>query len=56
MSQASPSARVRSLGAVLYPRFELLDLYGPLEMFGALGPELRRRGLEELWRRVAEPD
>jgi len=41
MSQASPSARVRSLGAVLYPRFELLDLYGPLEMFGALGPELR---------------
>lgn len=28
------------LGAVLYPDFELLDLYGPLEMFGSIGPEL----------------
>jgi transcriptional regulator GlxA family with amidase domain len=28
------------LGAVLYPDFELLDLYGPLEMFGTIGPEL----------------
>ena len=27
------------LGAILYPDFELLDLYGPLEMFGSLGPE-----------------
>ncbi len=25
---------VRRLGAVLYPGFELLDLFGPLEMFG----------------------
>ena len=41
MSQTSPGARARTLGAILYPRFELLDLYGPLEMFGALGPELR---------------
>jgi transcriptional regulator GlxA family with amidase domain len=32
---------VRTLGAVLYENFELLDLYGPLEMFGALGPEIR---------------
>jgi putative intracellular protease/amidase len=32
---------VRTLGAVLYEDFELLDLYGPLEMFGNLGPELR---------------
>jgi transcriptional regulator GlxA family with amidase domain len=31
----------RTLGAVLYEQFELLDLYGPLEMFGSLGPELR---------------
>ena len=31
----------RTLGAILYERFELLDLYGPLEMFGSLGPELR---------------
>lgn len=31
----------RTLGAVLYKGFELLDLYGPLEMFGSLGPALR---------------
>jgi putative intracellular protease/amidase len=31
----------RTLGAILYDQFELLDLYGPLEMFGSLGPELR---------------
>lgn len=31
----------RVLGAVLYENFELLDLYGPLEMFGTIGPELR---------------
>jgi transcriptional regulator GlxA family with amidase domain len=35
----SPSPRV--LGAVLYENFELLDLYGPLEMFGSLGPDLQ---------------
>lgn len=28
----------RTLGAILYEGFELLDLYGPLEMFGSLGP------------------
>jgi putative intracellular protease/amidase len=31
----------RTLGAILYDQFELLDLYGPLEMFGSLGPELQ---------------
>ncbi len=31
----------RTLGAVLYQGFELLDLYGPLEMFGTLGPRMR---------------
>jgi transcriptional regulator GlxA family with amidase domain len=36
-----PEPAMRTLGAVLYDQFELLDLYGPLEMFGALGPELR---------------
>ena len=36
---AAPSPR--TLGAVLYPQFELLDLYGPLEMFGCLGEALR---------------
>jgi len=35
------AAPTRTLGAILYPDFELLDLYGPLEMFGSLGPELR---------------
>jgi len=34
-------AATRTLGALLYPDFELLDLYGPLEMFGTLGPALR---------------
>ncbi|MCP4626948.1 MAG: DJ-1/PfpI family protein [bacterium] len=29
-----------SLGAILYEGFELLDLYGPLEMFGNLKPEI----------------
>jgi len=28
------------LGAVFYNDFELLDAYGPLEMFGALGDEI----------------
>lgn len=34
-------SRQRTLGAVLYDKFELLDLYGPLEMFGALAPDLK---------------
>jgi putative intracellular protease/amidase len=37
MSEAKP----RTLGAVLYDKFELLDLYGPLEMFGALAPDVK---------------
>jgi putative intracellular protease/amidase len=31
----------RTLGAIFYDKFELLDVYGPLEMFGSVGPELR---------------
>ena len=31
----------RTLGAVLFEGFELLDLYGPLEMFGCLPNEVR---------------
>jgi hypothetical protein len=27
----------KTLGAIVYPDFELLDLYGPQEMFGSLG-------------------
>jgi putative intracellular protease/amidase len=30
-----------TLGAIFYDDFELLDVYGPLEMFGALGTALR---------------
>jgi len=33
--------KTRTLGAVLYEDFELLDLYGPLEMFGSIGSEMR---------------
>jgi transcriptional regulator GlxA family with amidase domain len=33
---AQPEKKRRTLGAVLYEDFELLDLYGPLEMFGNL--------------------
>jgi len=31
----------RTLGAVFYEGFELLDVYGPLEMFGSVGAQLR---------------
>ena len=31
----------RTLGAVFYDGFELLDVYGPLEMFGQVGEGLR---------------
>jgi putative intracellular protease/amidase len=37
MTEANPLV----LGAIFYENFELLDVYGPLEMFGSLGPELR---------------
>ncbi len=33
--------RSRTLGAIVFEDFELLDLYGPLEMFGNIGPELK---------------
>ncbi|MGD9723896.1 MAG: DJ-1/PfpI family protein [Pirellulales bacterium] len=31
----------RTLGILLYPRFELLDVYGPAEMFGNLPTQLK---------------
>jgi transcriptional regulator GlxA family with amidase domain len=31
----------RTLGAVIYKNFELLDLYGPLEMFGSIIPGIK---------------
>lgn len=30
------NASIKTVGAILYNQFELLDLYGPLEMFGAM--------------------
>jgi hypothetical protein len=30
----------RRLGVVLYPVFELLDVFGPLEMFGSLPEQI----------------
>ena len=42
---ASPASvkpkQSRTLGIVLYPKFELLDVYGPAEIFGNLGPRLK---------------
>src|SRR5262249_13770383 len=38
---AKPPVKERQLGVVLYPHFELLDVYGPVEMFGNLGPRLK---------------
>lgn len=32
---------MRHVGALVYPNFELLDLFGPLEMLGWLGDEFR---------------
>ncbi|MEN8158544.1 MAG: DJ-1/PfpI family protein [Myxococcota bacterium] len=37
----SDAAGAWTLGAVLYDQFEMLDVYGPLEMFAWVGPELR---------------
>lgn len=31
---------MKTVGAVLFPNFELLDLFGPLEMFGSLGEQV----------------
>ena len=33
------TAQGRHLGALIYPGFEMLDLFGPLEMFSVLGSE-----------------
>lgn len=32
---------MRTIGAVIFPEFELLDLYGPLEMFGLLSDDFK---------------
>ena len=38
---------MRSVGALIFPGFELLDLYGPLEMFGMLPEQLSIRLVAE---------
>lgn len=38
---AAPAKTKRTLGIVLYPKFELLDVYGPAEIFGNVGGKLR---------------
>ncbi len=40
-AQDSEKKGPRTLGIVLYPRFELLDVYGPAEMFGNLIGKVR---------------
>ena len=32
---------MKTVGTLLFPGFELLDVFGPLEMFGALDDEYR---------------
>jgi transcriptional regulator GlxA family with amidase domain len=39
--EAPGAPKTRTLGIVLYPRFELLDVYGPVEMFGNVGSKLK---------------
>ncbi len=44
VTEKSPAAEKkdpRTLGIVLYPKFELLDVYGPAEMFGNLPGKLK---------------
>jgi len=43
----------RTLGVIFYEDFELLDVYGPLEMFGSVGAELADRHRRRAHRSVA---
>jgi len=43
----SDDKKTRTLGAIVFDGFELLDLYGPLEMFGCLAPDLRIETVSE---------
>ncbi|MBI2823300.1 MAG: DJ-1/PfpI family protein [Planctomycetia bacterium] len=40
-AQDEQQPKPRTLGIVLYPRFELLDVYGPAEMFGNLAGRVK---------------
>src|SRR5262245_16171189 len=39
--QKAKAKQTRTLGIVLYEGFEPLDVYGPLEVFGNVGPQLK---------------
>lgn len=39
--KAKKAPETRTLGVVLYPKFELLDVCGPVEIFGNLGPKVK---------------
>jgi transcriptional regulator GlxA family with amidase domain len=38
---ADSAAKTRTVGIVLYPQFELLDVYGPVEMFANVRPQMK---------------
>ena len=40
-AESSNQKDSRTLGVVLYPGFELLDVFGPVEMFGNLGDRMK---------------
>lgn len=40
-SAQNESGKTRTLGVVLFSGFELLDVYGPLEMWGNVGPQIK---------------
>ncbi len=40
-ASSDQSIKTRTLGIVLYPDFELLDVYGPVEMFGGCGKRIK---------------
>ncbi len=41
LTEPKAETRQRTLGIVLYPGFELLDVYGPAEMFGNVGQQMK---------------
>jgi transcriptional regulator GlxA family with amidase domain len=40
-SKGDPAPKARTVGIVLYPQFELLDVYGPVEMFANVRPHMK---------------
>ena len=46
---------MKTIGVVIFPGFELLDTFGPLEMFGQLADEFSIRMVAERERTVCSP-